>query len=115
MLAAGVSGVYLFRPASAAAEGWTYVLMGGGMLAGAFNYRCAGVRTAHYGCVDTRRGPNFGGDGTVATFQRPSLAYGGMGMIALGVARMFLPDERAPRWAVGASADGFRIARTVGW
>ena len=115
MLAAGLSSIFLFKPASHMAEGWSYLAMGGGMLAGAFDYRCRGVRTYHYGCVDTRRGRNFGGDGTEATFERPSLAYGGMAMIALGVARMLMPDERAPNWEIGAAPDGFRIARVVGW
>ena len=115
MLAAGLSSIFLFKPASHMAEGWSYLAMGGGLLAGAFDYRCRGVRTYHYGCVDTRRGRNFGGDGTEATFERPSLAYGGMAMIALGAARMLMPDERAPNWEIGAAPDGFRIARIVGW
>ena len=114
MLAAGISSIFLFKPASSMAEGWSYLAMGGGMITGAFDYRCRGVRTAHFGCVDTRR-DNFGGYGTESTFERPSLAYGGMAMIALGVARMLMPDERAPNWEIGAAPDGFRIARVVGW
>ncbi len=112
LVAAGVSALFAARPHGRFVEVFTYLGMGTLMTAAAFDYSCSGVSYdigGESGCV--RISENHISDGYDAAFERPALAYGGLGLIGIGVARYFVGEAVS----VNLSRSGVRISKSVGW
>lgn len=107
LIVAGIGAAFAAWPRSRVTEATTYLLVGAGMVAGAFDYRCRGTRTRFAGCIDTNvHGDRFGESGSYGTFERPSLAWGGLGVAGLGLLRLFTDDAPMRRVQVAPLAGG---------
>ena len=112
LVAAGVSALFAVRPQQRLVESFTYLGLGTLMTAAAFDYSCGGISynvAGSSGCVKVRG--NHISDGYDAALARPALAYGGLGLIGMGVARYFVGEAVS----VNLSRSGVRISTSVGW